>query len=334
MRRFQEDAQVFLTYHSNALEGNSLTLRETQMVIAYGITIHGHPLREYLVASNYARANDSVILHSLVMDKMLEARGQFCTVPVYKRGSNMTPSLAHEVKGLMDKWVTWMYGEGVARDPVIDLYDFCHLHGQVARRTRDLYFPRSHFDNAAGCEAFVGTLRSLLERVSLHADVPGLLTHWRWFGEWSLGCIGVLSDWLVETVDALYKQGNTTVTIDASRKHALPPGLRARMEREARAGESKIDQAKARSEQELRQLLGKPGPVPWTVPTEVPHSNGASAFKPLAATYAGVHGHTRVERGAARGAVGDRVEVRPAPGCTFSGIVVHVPLKRFQEKVG
>ena len=126
-----------------------------------------------------------------------------------------------------------------------DLYDFCHLHGQVARRMRDLYFPRYHFDNAAECEAFVGALRSLLERVPLHVDVPGLLTHWRWFGEWSLGCIGVLSDWLVETVDALYKQGGTTLTIDALHKHALPPGLRARMEREARAGEFKMDQAKA-----------------------------------------------------------------------------------------
>src|SRR6266487_4105039 len=92
-----------------------------------------------------------------------------------------------------------------------DLYDFCHLHGQAGRRMRDLYFPRYHFDNAAECEAFVGALRSLLEQVPLQIDVPGLLTHWRWFGEWSLGCIGVLSDWIVETVDALYRVGATTL---------------------------------------------------------------------------------------------------------------------------
>jgi hypothetical protein len=215
-----------------------------------------------------------------------------------------------------------------------DLYDFCHLHGQAGRRMRDLYFPRYHFDNAAECEAFVGALRSLLERMPLHIDVPGLLTHWRWFGEWSLGCIGVLSDWLVETVDALYKQGDTTLTIDALQKHALPPGLRARMEREARAGEFKMDQAKAQSEQELRQLLGKPIPIPGTEETETPHPNRASASKPLPDVLRvtrGQHGHTRVERGAARDAVGDQVEIRPAPKCTFSGMVVHIPLKRFQE---
>ena len=211
-----------------------------------------------------------------------------------------------------------------------DLYDFCHLHGQAGRRMRDLYFPRYHFDNAAECEAFVGALRSLLEQVPLHVDVPGLLTHWRWFGEWSLGCIGVLSDWLVETVDALYKQGGTTLTIDALHKHALPPGLRARMEREARAGEFKMDQAKAQSEQELRQLLGKPIPVPGTEAPLASRPNGASASKPLFDIHPGAHGHTRVERGPARDAVGDQVEIRSAPKCTFSGMIP-IDLTRFLE---
>ncbi len=68
---------------------------------------------------------------------------------------------------------------------------------------------RYHLDNQAECEEFVGALRSLLERVPLAVDVLGLLSHWRWFGEWSLGCIGVLSDWLVETVDTLCKEDAT-----------------------------------------------------------------------------------------------------------------------------
>jgi len=49
VRRLNEDLRVFVTYHSNAIEGNSLTLRETQMVIDYGVTIHGHPL--HLISS-------------------------------------------------------------------------------------------------------------------------------------------------------------------------------------------------------------------------------------------------------------------------------------------
>ena len=81
-------------------------------------------------------------------------------------------------------------------------------------------------------------------------------------------------------MDALSNQGGTTLTIDALQEHALPPGLRARMEREARAGEFKMDQAKAQSEQELQQLLGNPVPVPGTAPAEAPHANGASVSKP------------------------------------------------------
>jgi Fic family protein len=38
VRRLNDDLRVFLTYHSNAIEGNTLSLRETQMVDEY----HGY----------------------------------------------------------------------------------------------------------------------------------------------------------------------------------------------------------------------------------------------------------------------------------------------------
>lgn len=133
VRRLNDDLRVFLTYHSNAIEGNSLNLQETQLVIDYGITIHGHPLREYLEATNHAEAYQYVtalvdkhepltrdtilVLHRLVMDKILDTKGQFRTTPVYIRGSNMTPP-AREVERLMQEWVAWIDGEGLEYDPV------------------------------------------------------------------------------------------------------------------------------------------------------------------------------------------------------------------------
>jgi Fic family protein len=135
VHRLNEDLRVFLTYHSNAIEGNSLTLQETQMVIDYGITIHGHPLREYLEASNHAEAyiyitrlvekseritRDTILtLHSLVMDKILASKGRFRTVPVYIRGSNMTPPPADQVERLMREWLAWINDAGLEYDPVI-----------------------------------------------------------------------------------------------------------------------------------------------------------------------------------------------------------------------
>src|SRR5262249_39341537 len=51
-----EQLRLLLTYHSNAIEGNTLSLRETQLVIEHGITVGGHTLREHLEATNHAQA--------------------------------------------------------------------------------------------------------------------------------------------------------------------------------------------------------------------------------------------------------------------------------------
>jgi len=56
VRRLHDDLRVLLTYHSNAIEGNTLSLRETQMVIEHGVTAGGHSLREYLEATSHATA--------------------------------------------------------------------------------------------------------------------------------------------------------------------------------------------------------------------------------------------------------------------------------------
>jgi Fic family protein len=47
---------VRFTWASNALEGNTLTLRETQRVLEDGATIAGKPLRDHLEAVNHAAA--------------------------------------------------------------------------------------------------------------------------------------------------------------------------------------------------------------------------------------------------------------------------------------
>lgn len=137
------------------------------------------------------------------------------------------------------------------------LYDFCHLNGQAARRMRDEHFARYYLTQQKECENFIGALRTLLEQVPLQVDIPKMLREWQWFGEWSIGCVGILSDWVIETVSSLCRAGKATLTLDDLKKHALKPDQRLRLETEARKGEFKIEQAKAQSEQELLQLLGK-----------------------------------------------------------------------------
>jgi len=209
-----------------------------------------------------------------------------------------------------------------------DLYDFCHLNAQAARRMRDLPFRRYHLDNETECSEFATALRTFLEEVPLDVDVPGLLSHWRWFGEWSLGCIGVLSDWLVETVDALCQQGEITLTIEALKRYALQPDQRVRMEMEARTGERKVELAKAQSEQELQRLLVNPT-IPGGASTHT-SGNGVSSKTASPEQIVSTRSKTRIERAASRDPVGDQVKMANTLKCTFPGVVEIEP-KRFLE---
>jgi hypothetical protein len=110
-----------MTYHSNAIEGNTLTLRETQLVIEYGLTVGGHSLREYLEATNHADAfaelvqlaeaatpitRDTLLhFHHLVMKQILPQAGQWPTVPVTIRGVAL--------------WVAWVNGPGQDYNPLV-----------------------------------------------------------------------------------------------------------------------------------------------------------------------------------------------------------------------
>jgi Fic family protein len=51
---------VEMVYASNSIEGNSLTLRETEMVLWRGVTVAGKPLKDHLEAVNLAKAWEQV----------------------------------------------------------------------------------------------------------------------------------------------------------------------------------------------------------------------------------------------------------------------------------
>jgi hypothetical protein len=203
-----------------------------------------------------------------------------------------------------------------------DLYECCHLNGQAVRRMRDQQFSRYHLDNQKECEAFVGALKSLLECVPLTVDVPALLLRWRWFGEWSLGCVGVLGDWMVDTVDALWRAGETVLTIEALTKHALQPDQRARLEMEARTGEYRVARAKAQSELELQRLLGTPAPdgKPLQATPSAPSANGAGRGK-----------GNRIERAPQRDPVGESAIASPPGKCSGSDQVLDLDVHRFTQ---
>ena len=61
LKRLRDEFIIENTYNSNAIEGNTLTLRETALILQEGITIAEKPLREHLEAIGHKDAFEYVI---------------------------------------------------------------------------------------------------------------------------------------------------------------------------------------------------------------------------------------------------------------------------------
>jgi len=66
VEKVREQFDLEMVYNSNAIEGNSLTLKETGLVINEGFTVKGKPLKDHLEAKNQREALD--YLYGLVSD--------------------------------------------------------------------------------------------------------------------------------------------------------------------------------------------------------------------------------------------------------------------------
>jgi Fic family protein len=103
--KLYQDLRVRLTYHSNAIEGNSLDLSETQLVIEHGLTIGGHTVREHLEALHHAQAYSMLLelarteapidetaisnLHALVMRDLIGTPGGTARAPCSSAGRSI-----------------------------------------------------------------------------------------------------------------------------------------------------------------------------------------------------------------------------------------------------
>src|SRR3990167_10267095 len=67
VQKLREQMEIETTYNSNAIEGNSLTLRETWLVLNEGMTIKGKSLKDHLEAKDHKEALD--FLYDLLSGK-------------------------------------------------------------------------------------------------------------------------------------------------------------------------------------------------------------------------------------------------------------------------
>lgn len=107
LERLREEFLIEYTYHSNAIEGNALTLQETALVLE-GVTIDKKPLKDHLEAVGHRDAflyvqdlvknqipfSESIIkqIHTLVLMDRPEDRGVYRRIPIRIMGAYHEPS--------------------------------------------------------------------------------------------------------------------------------------------------------------------------------------------------------------------------------------------------
>lgn len=80
-----------------------------------------------------------------------------------------------------------------------ELIPLRNLNGQLSRRSIDIHFGRYHADNEAQRQEFINALYTFQQHLPL-VKTPDSVSRWDYFYERSLGCIGVLKDWLTSSL--------------------------------------------------------------------------------------------------------------------------------------
>lgn len=92
-----------------------------------------------------------------------------------------------------------------------ELLPFRNLNGQLSRRSVDIHFKRYAADDAEQRQNFVNALGTFQSYLPLQ-ETPDLVSDWDFFYERSLGCVGVLKDWLLRSLSLALREGNKTLT--------------------------------------------------------------------------------------------------------------------------
>lgn len=122
--RITQALELEYTFESNRIEGNTMTLRETDLVINEGLTISGKSMREHLEAINHQEAiafikdlmqrNSSInerevlSIHNLILRGIHpEDAGRYRKVQVMIKGSTHMPPQPYMVAKEMEDFYIW-----------------------------------------------------------------------------------------------------------------------------------------------------------------------------------------------------------------------------------
>lgn len=172
--KLREQFSLEMTYNSNAIEGNRLSLKETYFVISQGLTIKGKSLKDHLEAKDHHEALNylydlvehnkkhtfsGALVRSLqqlvVRETEPKFAGSYRTGNVAITGSSHKPPEAHEVSQLMSELVSWVTVNQKKLHPVelsaithhkmVSIHPFDDGNGRTARLVMNLFLMRAGY---------------------------------------------------------------------------------------------------------------------------------------------------------------------------------------------
>ena len=173
LKKIQDALDIEYTYESNRIEGNTLTLQETALVVNEGVTISGKSMREHLEAINHTEAINYIKdiakqdieisertikeIHALILHGIdRENAGRYRTVPVMISGSTHMPPQPYLLEKQMEDFMIrfkQMEEEKIhpvliaayLHDELVRIHPFIDGNGRTSRLLMNLYLLRNGY---------------------------------------------------------------------------------------------------------------------------------------------------------------------------------------------
>ncbi|MEN6622024.1 MAG: Fic family protein [Smithella sp.] len=170
--RLRDQILVEWIYNSNAIEGSTITLQETRLILETGLTVGGKSLREHFEVINHRDAIDYIEdlvastepitpfhvrqIHKLVLSRIDdENAGRYRETMVRIAGAAFTPPESWVVPNLMTEWGEWLLAEEKSSHPVklaalahhrlVAIHPFIDGNGRTARLVMNLILMRAGY---------------------------------------------------------------------------------------------------------------------------------------------------------------------------------------------
>ena len=160
--------------------------------------------------------------------------------------------------------------------------------------------------------------------------------NWYYFYERSIGCIGVLKDWLVRTLSDAFHRGTDRLELDRLQRHALSNAQCERMAADATAAEQRLRYTES-SREHLWSLLGMSALSAQQTMLPAQDQGNAPAGSHLGAERLSSHPRLPAvhvgQRAPERDAVGTRPQSEKPKKCSFAGEVSLTPAQLQQAGI-